>query len=119
MGFWQGDDIDDHVALGLANADQAERERHYRRAQRDALIAYLPARGHMGDDMSPSAVLAGWLGFLAGQSAEFLLINLEDLWLEAAPQNVPGTWDGAAQLAAQGPIFFGRNRVTSRRLPSF
>jgi 4-alpha-glucanotransferase len=20
------------------------------------------------------------------------LINLEDLWLEAAPQNVPGTW---------------------------
>ncbi len=23
----------------------------------------------------------------------FLLINLEDLWLEPAPQNVPGTWN--------------------------
>jgi 4-alpha-glucanotransferase len=37
-------------------------------------------------------VLRGWLAFLAGQPAEFLLINLEDLWLEPAPQNVPGTW---------------------------
>ena len=92
MGFWQGDDIDDHVALGLASADQADQERRYRRAQKDALIAYLRAHGHMGDDFSPSAVLAGWLGFLAGQSGEFLLINLEDLWLEATPQNVPGTW---------------------------
>ena len=37
-------------------------------------------------------VLGGWLTFLAGQDEDFLLINLEDLWLEPAPQNVPGTW---------------------------
>jgi 4-alpha-glucanotransferase len=37
-------------------------------------------------------VLHGWLKFLAASSAQFLLINLEDLWLEPAPQNVPGTW---------------------------
>ena len=37
-------------------------------------------------------MLRGWLTFLAGQDAEFILINLEDLWLEPAPQNVPGTW---------------------------
>ena len=43
-------------------------------------------------DASEAAVLRGWLAFLAGQPAEFLLINLEDLWLEPAPQNVPGTW---------------------------
>jgi 4-alpha-glucanotransferase len=56
------------------------------------LIAYLRAEGYIGDDVSEAAVLRGWLIFLAGQPAEFLLINLEDLWLEPAPQNVPGTW---------------------------
>jgi 4-alpha-glucanotransferase len=30
---------------------------------------------------------------LARSEAEFLLVNLEDLWLEPLPQNVPGTWD--------------------------
>jgi 4-alpha-glucanotransferase len=37
-------------------------------------------------------VLQGWLIYLAGQANDFLQINLEDLWLEAVPQNVPGTW---------------------------
>ncbi|HMA79785.1 MAG TPA: hypothetical protein VKR81_02810, partial [Candidatus Binatia bacterium] len=32
------------------------------------------------------------LTFLAGNEAEFILVTLEDLWLEEAPQNVPGTW---------------------------
>ena len=30
--------------------------------------------------------------FLAENDEEFLLINLEDLWLEPVPQNMPGTW---------------------------
>jgi 4-alpha-glucanotransferase len=92
MGFWHEKDIDDRVALGLLDNAQAEHERRHRAAQRVALIAYLRAQGYIGDDVSEAAVLRGWLIFLAGQPAEFLLINLEDLWLEPAPQNVPGTW---------------------------
>ena len=92
MGFWQEKDIDDRVALGLLDKAQADHERRYRAAQRDALITYLRAEGYIGEEASEAAVLRGWLAFLAGQPAEFLLINLEDLWLEPAPQNVPGTW---------------------------
>jgi len=38
-------------------------------------------------------VLRAWLLHLAAGDAEFLLVNLEDLWLEPAPQNVPGIWE--------------------------
>jgi 4-alpha-glucanotransferase len=30
---------------------------------------------------------------LADGEADFILVNLEDLWLERQPQNVPGTWN--------------------------
>jgi 4-alpha-glucanotransferase len=56
------------------------------------LIAFLRACHRLDDDASAGAVLAGWLGYLADQGDEFLQVNLEDLWLEPAPQNVPGTW---------------------------
>jgi 4-alpha-glucanotransferase len=92
MGFWQGKDIDDRVDLGLLDETQADNERRSRGAQRDALIAFLRAQGRIGDDVSAAAVLSGWLTYLAGQNEDFLLVNLEDLWLEPAPQNVPGTW---------------------------
>ena len=92
MGFWEEKDIDDRVDLGLLDNDQANHERGYRAAQRAALSAYLRTLGYLGAENAPAAVLAGWLKFLAAQPADFLLINLEDLWLEPAPQNVPGTW---------------------------
>ena len=91
MSFWTGADIDDRLALGLLNDEQARQERQYRSAQRDALTAFLRSTGRLGEDGAAAAVLKGWLSLLA-ESAEFLLVNLEDLWLETAPQNVPGTW---------------------------
>ena len=94
MGFWSGDDIQDRVALGLMSEAQGRDERQYRAAQRQALAGFLQARGLLRDDPAdPAAVLEAWLRFLAEDNEEFLLINLEDLWLEPAPQNVPGTWD--------------------------
>ena len=92
MSFWTGTDIDDRLALGLLTQEQAQQERGYRAAQCDALVAYLRSIGRLGDDTSAVAVLRGWLSFLASGQEEFLLINLEDLWLETEPQNVPGTW---------------------------
>ena len=94
MGFWTGADIQDRVELGLLAEAQAQQEHQYRAAQREALIKFLRSRGSLTDNSAdPSAVLAAWLTFLAEDNEEFLLINLEDLWLEPAPQNVPGTWD--------------------------
>ncbi|HEX2928938.1 MAG TPA: 4-alpha-glucanotransferase [Candidatus Binatia bacterium] len=92
MGFWQGADIQDRIALGLLEAYQAQNERAYRSSQKEALVAFLRAQGWLGDETSEAAVLRAWLAFLARQDEELLLINLEDLWLEAEPQNVPGTW---------------------------
>ena len=34
-----------------------------------------------------------------------VLVNLEDLWRETEPQNVPGHPHREAQLAAQGKLF--------------
>ena len=93
MGFWSGADIEDRVSLGLTSEAQARDEAHYREAQRRALTDFLRRRGLLAEDTNdPAAVLEGWLCFLAGNDEEFLLINLEDLWLEPSPQNVPGTW---------------------------
>ena len=39
------------------------------------------------------AVLKAWLCHLSASGAAWVLINLEDSWLEALPQNVPGTWE--------------------------
>ena len=92
MGFWEGLDIDDREKLGLLDAAQAENERRNRSAQREALVQFLGSLGLIHGEASATAVVNGWLTYLAGQNEEFLLINLEDLWLEPAPQNVPGTW---------------------------
>lgn len=93
MGFWTGAEIEDRVALGLVDAAQAQNEHSYRATQREALAAFLHAQGYLSEATTdPGAVLHAWLAFLASQDAELLLVNLEDLWLEPEPQNVPGTW---------------------------
>ena len=38
-------------------------------------------------------MLKAILLFLGASPAEVVLVNLEDLWLETEPQNVPGTHD--------------------------
>ncbi|MGH7928222.1 MAG: 4-alpha-glucanotransferase, partial [Candidatus Binatia bacterium] len=93
-GFYNGADIDDRLALGLLAQPDSVPEREYRLAQRNALASYLgvgdPSQGR---EAAAEALLRAWLFALARSEAEFLLVNLEDLWLEPAPQNVPGTWD--------------------------
>jgi 4-alpha-glucanotransferase len=60
---------------------------------RDALVRYLQARGRLpeGGEPDTQAVLGACLDELAEGDAETLLVNIEDLWGELAPQNVPGT----------------------------
>lgn len=77
-------------------------------ALRRPLWAFLRRRG-LGPAGPPSAraALGACLRWLAASSAAIVLINLEDLWLERRPQNVPGTgpeapnWRRKAALALE------------------
>lgn len=93
MGFWNGADIQVRVDLGLLDPSRTDQEYRYRAAQRDALVKFLKAHGWLSENNSdPAGVLQAWLSFLAENEEDFMLINLEDLWLEPEPQNIPGTW---------------------------
>lgn len=92
--FWSERDIKDRLDLKLLDDAEAAREQRNRGPQREALIAFLRSRGRL-EEASPQAqrVLKAWLMHLARGSAELILVNLEDLWLETLPQNVPATWN--------------------------
>ena len=121
-GFLSGNDIDERVARGVLDADRAGRERRRRQEEVATLHRALgggryddpdecsyrtsAARGsgeHEADPRSenpPSPQAAGpgllraCLERLARGAAGVVIVNLEDLWLEAQPQNVPGTGPG-------------------------
>ncbi|TVP45611.1 MAG: 4-alpha-glucanotransferase [Gemmatimonadales bacterium] len=59
----------------------------------ETLRRRLAAEGHLPDAASvdPLELLHACLRMLADSPARLLLVNLEDLWLEERPQNVPGT----------------------------
>jgi 4-alpha-glucanotransferase len=93
-GFWNEADIQDQLELGLVSDSEAAELRRERQQRREALINFLRSTGAPLDNPSdPGAVLEAWLKYLAQTDAAVLLLNLEDLCLEAAPQNVPGTWE--------------------------
>jgi 4-alpha-glucanotransferase len=79
-GWWNGRDIDDRVTMGLLDEVGARRERETRERIRRALSTSPDAR----------QALEELLVQLASSEAEIVLINLEDLWGELEPQNVPG-----------------------------
>jgi 4-alpha-glucanotransferase len=60
---------------------------------RAVLVESLRRRGLLGDRAEERDVLGACLGYLASSPARMMVVNLEDLWLEADPQNVPGTTD--------------------------
>jgi 4-alpha-glucanotransferase len=61
-------------------------------APRERLSAAVARRGRPAAERAE--VLSGCLEELAGSDARCLMINLEDLWGEPEPQNVPGTEGG-------------------------
>jgi 4-alpha-glucanotransferase len=85
--FWHGLDLEDQRALDLLDDQQLAEARVHRARLRSSIAEFfdLPAV----DDAA--AALHALLGHLAGSAARFVLVNLEDLWLETRPQNVPGT----------------------------
>jgi len=91
-GFWQGDDIQQQYELGLLDKDDVKKEHVKRQHLRRIVIRFLK-RERFVTESSPGIreILKGILAFLSSSKAQIMLVNLEDLWLEKKPQNVPGT----------------------------
>ncbi|CEP66205.1 Glycoside hydrolase, superfamily [Moorella glycerini] len=71
------------------------RERQKSGRQRAALPVFLYNRGFLQvATTATGSLLRGCLAYLAASPARLLLVNLEDLWLETEPQNIPGTGTG-------------------------
>ncbi|HMG56842.1 MAG TPA: 4-alpha-glucanotransferase [Kofleriaceae bacterium] len=90
-GWWRGADIDDRRDLGLIDEAQELEERRQRDGQRTALLAFAQPRVG-GDDLTEveRAMVAATADLAAGP-AEVVLVALDDLVLDPAPHNVPGT----------------------------
>ncbi|MBI5508056.1 MAG: 1,4-alpha-glucan branching protein GlgB [Deltaproteobacteria bacterium] len=107
-GYFQGRDLDDQVELGGTDAATAEREKTRRAKLKATLTRFLRRHDRLVDEEPElHALLSACLVELAASDAAGLMVTLEDLWLEAEPQNVPGTlherpnWSRRARLALE------------------
>ena len=95
-GWWRGRDLDDQLDLGLIDAASAESQHsgrnHVTWSVGEFLATHdLAERPNEGAPPLPEA-MSGVLRWLARSPAWAVLVNLEDLWQEERPQNVPGTY---------------------------
>jgi len=91
--FWQGLDIKQRLELGLLDGVGAQRENRHRQATKKALVMFLQEKGFEPNNVDAYSTLKACLAFLSSSQAQVVLVNLEDLWLETHPQNIPGTED--------------------------
>lgn len=91
---WRGDDLDLHASLGVVEPQDVPQLREGRTEMRRRVIVAMRTHGWTGDtDPDIPDVLAFLLRAMAESQPAILLINLEDLWQETHPQNVPGIAD--------------------------
>ena len=89
---WRGLDIDDRLKLGLIRPGQRAQKVEEREKLNGALVRFLRLKGYLtGPRTDPLAVAGACLAWLSSGPAEVVLVNVEDLWEETEPQNVPGT----------------------------
>lgn len=91
--YWKGLDIPDRAELGLLPRERIGAAKKLRRKSNAALVQFLQHKRLLARKgaVTEKQVLCACLKFLAASKTQFLLINLEDLWSEAVPQNTPGT----------------------------
>ena len=91
---WNGTDIEQRAALGFLDRAAANRERKLWEERKKALVRLLQVKGFIDKTQtSTEEVLQACLAFLSASDAGMVLVNLEDLWLETKPQNIPSTTD--------------------------
>ena len=86
--FLRGDDIEQQRSAGVIEEEDAAQKKGARVAIKAALQKFAGVESPDGEDSSP--LLRACLSFLASGPARLVLVNLEDLWHERRPQNVPG-----------------------------
>ena len=90
--FWQGLDIEHRLRIGLLDKPGAKRAKENLRKTKNVLLGFLRNKGWLHQSKGDAhTVLQACLSFLAESRARVLLINLEDLWQETQPQNIPST----------------------------
>ncbi|MEX0876200.1 MAG: 4-alpha-glucanotransferase [Phycisphaerales bacterium] len=100
---WEGSDIELHAKLGVVDPDDAPRLKGEREAMRQRVVAALRDRGLLSaDNPQLLEVLEALLHLAADAHPSILLVNLEDLWGERAPQNVPGISEGFPNWRRKG-----------------
>jgi 4-alpha-glucanotransferase len=77
--------------LGLFTDEQVARTHQSRAELLAAISGQLQRASFLHHPAEPRELRDALLAFLAGSKAALVLINLEDLWDEERPQNVPGT----------------------------
>ncbi len=98
--YWNGADAELRRDMGLLSEADLDRQHQQRDDLTRALGAHL-RRAELADGgkidrllkrkLAADEALAGLLEWIGRSPADIALINLEDLWLEDRPQNVPGT----------------------------
>ncbi|MFL6258549.1 MAG: 4-alpha-glucanotransferase [Thermoanaerobaculia bacterium] len=92
-GFLQTKDVDDLHSLGFFTPEQARQEKERRGWIRHEMEQELGPEERGRGAATGAALLRKRLDHLATSPARMVLVNLEDLWQETEPQNVPGTHD--------------------------
>ncbi len=104
--FWEGLDIKERLGLGLLSRAEAQKEERERQAIRKELFGFLSKKGWLKPaEVDTYSALRACLTLLTTSRARVVLVNLEDLWLETRPQNIPASegknpnWRGKASYS--------------------
>jgi len=91
--YFEGLDIEDRLDLKFLDKASARQERQRRARIKKILIELLKDEKLLpgGKRADPKAVFQAVLEHLASSKASIVLVNIEDLWGEILPQNVPST----------------------------
>lgn len=91
--FWEGRDIGERASLGLFDPRGKKEEEARRGMLKRSLLSFFRRKRRLaGSAPGTGRVLAACLAHLANSPAGTVVVNLEDLWGEREPQNMPGTW---------------------------
>jgi 4-alpha-glucanotransferase len=88
-GFWRGSEIDDQLDLSLIDEQEHAELLHKRAQLRLSLSRSVAGGGEIDVGVARQRLLER----LASSPARYVVVSLEDMWLEDRPQNVPGTAD--------------------------
>ena len=90
--FWKGLEIEDKMKLGYFGQEQMEEKKKDRSKSVQLLAKHLQYKKLLGKTYQLEDVLKGMLLLTAMEECKVMQVNIEDLWLETLPQNIPGTW---------------------------